>query len=78
MGTDHRGRQLGDNHRPTPRLSAADRRMKAQEDSYGEVGEYEAEAKYAADYQASQKPKKKMNAEEQQTDWEDKQYRLEG
>ena len=53
-------------------------RMQAREDSYGEAGEYEAEAAYAAQYQDSLKPKYKMNPEEQQTAWEDEQYRSEG
>ena len=52
--------------------------MKAREESLGEAGEYEAEAAYAADYQGSKKSKKNLNPEEQQTDWEDKQYRSEG
>ena len=49
--------------------------MQAREDSYGEAGEYEAEAAYAAQYQDSLKPKYEMNPEEQATAWEDEQYR---
>jgi hypothetical protein len=75
MGTDHRGRRLGDNHKSTPRMAQLNANMQAREDSYGESGEYEAEAKYAAAYQDSQRPKYKMNPEEQQTAWEDEQYR---
>ena len=52
--------------------------MQAREESLGEAGEYEAEAAYAAQYQDSLKPKYKMNPEEQQTAWEDEQYRSEG
>jgi hypothetical protein len=49
--------------------------MQAREDSYGEPGEYEAEAAYAAQYQDSLIPKYEMNPEEQATAWEDEQYR---
>lgn len=67
-----------DPHGVTESESELNARMQAREDSYGESGEYEAEAAYAAQYQDSLKPKYKMNPEEQQTDWEDRQYRSEG
>jgi hypothetical protein len=52
-----------DAHGVTESESELNARMQAREDSYGEAGEYEAEAAYAAQYQDSEEPREEPKDE---------------